>query len=71
MDLGGPKIRTGRFRDGAVELVTGSTVTVTTADVLQALSDSAPISRLMQERITALRAWARERCRFVDDPEAC
>ena len=33
-DLCGPKIRTGRFRDGAVELVTGSTVTVTTADVL-------------------------------------
>jgi SpoVK/Ycf46/Vps4 family AAA+-type ATPase len=42
---------------------------VITADVLQALADSAPISLLMQERITALRAWARERCRFVDDPE--
>ena len=40
-----------------------------TADVLQALADSAPISVLMHERIAALRAWARERCRFVDDPE--
>jgi AAA+ superfamily predicted ATPase len=42
---------------------------VTSADVLQALADSAPISVLMHERITALRAWAQERCRFVDDPE--
>ena len=33
-DLCGPKIRTGKFRDGAVELVAGATVTVTTADVL-------------------------------------
>ncbi len=33
-DLCGPKIRTGKFRDGSVELITGSTVTVTSADVL-------------------------------------
>ena len=42
---------------------------LTTQDVLQALDDSAPISVLMHERITALRVWARERCRFADDPE--
>jgi len=42
---------------------------LTTQDVLQALDDSAPISLLMRERINALRAWARERCRFADDPE--
>ncbi len=42
---------------------------MTTHDVLQALEDSAPISVLMHERINALRAWARERCRFADDPE--
>jgi SpoVK/Ycf46/Vps4 family AAA+-type ATPase len=40
-----------------------------TADVLHAIADSAPISLLMRERIAALRAWARERCRFADDPE--
>ncbi len=40
-----------------------------TADVVQALDDSAPISLVMHERINALRAWARERCRFADDPE--
>lgn len=40
-----------------------------TADVIQSLADSAPISLLMRERIDALRAWARERCRFADDPE--
>ena len=33
-DLCGPKIRTGKFRDGAVELVAGKRVTITTADVL-------------------------------------
>ena len=33
-DLCGPKIRTGKFSGGAVELVAGATVTVTTADVL-------------------------------------
>ncbi len=33
-DLCGPKIRTGRFRDGGVELVAGNRVIVTTADVL-------------------------------------
>ena len=33
-DLCGPKIRTGKFRDGSVELITGSTVTVTSAEVL-------------------------------------
>ncbi len=42
---------------------------MTTHDVLQALDDSAPISLLMRERINALRAWARERCRFADNPE--
>ena len=33
-DLCGPKIRTGKFRDGGVELVAGNRVIVTTADVL-------------------------------------
>ena len=33
-DLCGPKIRTGKFRDGSVELITGSMVTVTSAEVL-------------------------------------
>lgn len=33
-DLCGPKIRTGRFRDGAVSLASGAQVTVTTRDVL-------------------------------------
>ncbi len=33
-DLSGPKIRTGRFEGGKVELVTGSQVIVTTRDVL-------------------------------------
>ncbi len=42
---------------------------VVTADVLTALGESAPISLLMHERIAALRAWARGRCRFADDPE--
>ena len=32
-DLCGPKIRTGRFRDGPITLATGATVTVTTRDV--------------------------------------
>lgn len=32
-DLCGPKIRTGRFVDGTVELVAGAGVTITTADV--------------------------------------
>ncbi len=32
-DLCGPKIRTGRFRDGSVELTAGDAVTITTADV--------------------------------------
>lgn len=33
-DLCGPKIRTGKFRDGAVTLVAGDRVTVTTRDVV-------------------------------------
>ena len=33
-DLCGPKIRCGMFRDGAIQLATGSTVTVTTRDVV-------------------------------------
>jgi len=33
-DLAGPKIRTGRFRDGAIELVEGEPVTVTTRQTL-------------------------------------
>ena len=33
-DLCGPKIRTGKFRTGAVELMAGATVTVTTQDVI-------------------------------------
>jgi SpoVK/Ycf46/Vps4 family AAA+-type ATPase len=41
---------------------------VVTEDVLAALAASVPISRLMDERITALRTWTQGRCRFVDDP---
>ena len=33
-DLAGPKIRTGRFKNGQIELVRGDTVTVTTRDVM-------------------------------------
>lgn len=33
-DLCGPKIRTGKFKDGQITLINGSTVTVTTRDVL-------------------------------------
>lgn len=33
-DLCGPKIRAGRFADGAIELVAGTEVTITTRDVL-------------------------------------
>jgi pyruvate kinase len=33
VDLQGPKIRTGRFADGPIELVKGSTFTITTRDV--------------------------------------
>lgn len=33
-DLCGPKIRTGKFIDGAIELIQGSDVTVTTRDVM-------------------------------------
>ncbi len=34
VDLAGPKIRTGRFRDGAIDLVDGERVVVTTRDVV-------------------------------------
>lgn len=40
---------------------------VATGDILAALAASVPISRLMDERITALREWAQGRCRFVDE----
>lgn len=33
-DLCGPKIRTGKFRDGQIDLITNSKVTVTTRDVI-------------------------------------
>ncbi len=41
-----------------------------TADILHALGASPPIASLMRERIAEIRAWARGRCRFADDPEA-
>ena len=40
-----------------------------TSDIVHALQESAPISRLMKERIDALRTWAHQRCRFVDKPD--
>jgi len=33
-DLCGPKIRTGRFKDGQITLTSGEPVTVTTRDVI-------------------------------------
>ena len=33
-DLCGPKIRTGKFKDGGIELITGETVTVTTDQIV-------------------------------------
>jgi hypothetical protein len=42
----------------------------TTDDVLQALAASPPIASVMHERIAAIRAWARGRCRYADEPEA-
>lgn len=40
-----------------------------TSDIVHALQETAPISRLMKERIDALRTWAHQRCRFVDKPD--
>jgi SpoVK/Ycf46/Vps4 family AAA+-type ATPase len=37
-----------------------------TADVVKALGESAPLARVMPERIAALRAWQHGRCRLAD-----
>lgn len=39
------------------------------ADVEQSIRDTNPLSVVMAEKITSLRAWARERCVFADAPE--
>ncbi|MGL5816385.1 MAG: pyruvate kinase [Phycicoccus sp.] len=39
VDLQGPKIRTGRFVDGPVELVTGATFTITTREVAGSVTE--------------------------------
>lgn len=39
------------------------------ADVEQSILDTNPLSVVMSEKIASLRAWARERCVFADDPE--
>jgi len=40
-----------------------------TAHLLVALGEAPPLAQLMPERIAALRAWARDRCRMADEPE--
>lgn len=45
------------FRDGKRQIKTG--------DILQALKDTKPISKVMAEKITEIRKWARGRARYA------
>ncbi|MGL5851678.1 MAG: pyruvate kinase [Phycicoccus sp.] len=53
VDLQGPKIRTGRFADGPVELVAGATFTITTRDVRGSVTEVGTTYAGLPDDVTA------------------